>query len=109
MGYTHELSQFPNAPINLPTFKDVDDNVKSIIEQIRQYRIAGNHTAAASLINANKDLLRQYNFSAEDVNRVVEDIRNTQLYIQAKKQQFYYAASSANFIASDQDVWIGPK
>ena len=109
MGYTHELSAFPNTPINLPKFKDVDDTVKTLVEQVRQYRIAGNYSAVASLINSNRELLRQYNFTAEDVNRIVEDIRNTQLYVQSKKQQFYYTASRGDFIGADQDVWIGPK
>jgi len=108
MSYTHELSNFPNTPINLPEFKDVDNTVRTLVEQVRQYRMAGNYTAAANLIQQNNDTLRQYNFTAEDVNRIVEDIRNTQLYVQSKKQQLYYTASENNFVGSDQDIWIGP-
>lgn len=109
MGYTHELSTFPNAPINLPEFKDVDDTVKNLVEQIRQLRMSGDYTSAALLIKQNAATLRQYNFSAEDVNRIVEDVRNTQLYVQSKKQQLYYTANESDFVGTDQDIWIGPK
>lgn len=108
MGYTHELSAFPNAPIDLPEFKDVDNNVKALVEQIRQYRMSGDYTSAALLIQQNAATLRQYNFSAEDVNRIVEDVRNTQLYVQSKKQQLYYTKRESDFVGSDQDIWIGP-
>lgn len=109
MGYTHELSAFPNAPINLPEFKDVDDTVKNLVEQIRQLRMSGDYASAALIIRQNAATLRRYNFSAEDVNRIVEDIRNTQLYIQSKKQQLYYTANENDFVGTDQDIWIGPK
>lgn len=109
--YTHEAGAiFPNGIIELTNFKNADSSVASLIKQIKDYQAAGNYSAAQTLIDNNKNTLKQYIFDTAHVNRYVEEIRNLEIYSKTSRQQIYYQqnAPSTTFLDKD-DVWIGPK
>jgi hypothetical protein len=86
-------------------YKDVDDSVASKIQQIQDLRRSGSYNLAAQKI---KELnLKDYNFSAQDVNWLIEEIRNTQIYAKQKRQNIYTDDENPITSAINYDVWIG--
>lgn len=105
-AYTHEHSNFPLELINVKEYKNVDDYIKGFVNQIQLLREQGYYAEAARMIRTSADMT-PYNFDAEDVNRIVEEIRNTQIYAQGQKQAIFYS-DTEDFDAKIFDVWIGP-
>lgn len=107
-NYTHEFSQYPNKLITLSNYKDVDDSVSAIINQINTLRAAGNYNDAALLIAKNSNVISQYCIGADAINKIVEEIRNTQIKARTAGQQiFVQAEEPTGDSVSDEDVWIG--
>lgn len=105
-AYTNEYSNFPLEVINVKEYKNVDDFIKGFVNQIQLLREQGYYAEAARMIRTSADM-SPYNFDATDVNRLVEEIRNTQIYAQSQKQAIFYS-DQRNFDPSVYDVWIGP-
>ena len=106
MGYTHEYSQYPNELISLEDFKNVDDTVGDLINQIETYRSQGNYSAAAQLVERYSDTLKRYNIDTVTVNTLIEEIRNTQIKALTTGQFLSYG--TAEPVDLDEGyVWIG--
>lgn len=105
--YEREFSNFPDKKITLHNFKNVDDNIASIINQINQLRAEGLHSQAASIINKNKDLLSQYIVDATTYRTWEEEIFNAQKYARQNQQSIYFDESEDDFDGIEGDVWVG--
>ena len=104
--FTHEYSNFPDELITIVNYKNVNDTIGELINQINNYRKDGNYTAAQILIDDYASQLKQYNLDMEIINKIIEEIRNTQIKSKVAGQ----------FLSIDEDepdgvwdnfVWIG--
>lgn len=108
MEYTHEYSQYPDELIELVDYKNVDDTVGGLINEIETYRAQGNYLAATDLIERYADRLKKYNIDMTLINSMVEEIRNAQIK----------ALTDGQFLSIDEEeperlqinegfVWVG--
>lgn len=104
--YENEFSNFPQELITLHHFKDIDDNIADIINQINSLRSQGLYNQAAHIIDANKDVLSQYVIDAITFRTWEEEIYNTQRYARKVQQQIYFQEDEPDF-CEEGDVWIG--
>lgn len=102
---THEYSNFPDEVIQKHNFKDVDDKIASVINQIKELQVAGLYNQASRVIDQNRDVLGQYIIDADTINSIMEHIRNTQIVALQTRQCIY--VGSKPYTCSNGDVWIG--
>ena len=102
--YTHEFSNFPDSLIGVKTYKDIDDDIASIVAQIEQARADGDFKRASEIISEHPEL-SDYNFSANDVNRIIEEVRNTQVF--AKKHEKAIDYGGSYYDGEKGNLWIG--
>lgn len=113
INYTYEYraaeASYPNTVPDIIEYKDVKDansTVVNLISTIENYMRSGDVASANRLIKSNLSTLKPYLISAADVNRIIEDIRNTQIYGLARSQEVYFVESAPAF-AETGDVWVG--
>ena len=102
--YRNKEAAFPNAIPDKIEYKDVDANVASIVKSIEDCIFAGDYAQASSIMNEHAVELDGYMINALDVNRIIEDIRNTQIYARSRKQEIFFDESEP--IVEHNDVWI---
>lgn len=103
--YSDEFSNFPSQEITRHNFKNVDDNIASIINQINQLRSLGLYNQASRVIENNKDILGQYIVDANTFRTWEEEIYNAQIYAKKQKQIIFFDSDEPN--ADIGDVWVG--
>lgn len=102
--YTHEYSNFPDSPIVQKNYMDISDDIADVVGQIETAKASGDYATAAQLI-ADHPELSNYNFSSADVNRFIEEIRNTQIFAQSFKRSIQFGGSA--FLGEEiGDLWI---
>lgn len=106
-SYEREFSNFPDKKITLHNFKNVDDNIASIINQINSLREQGLYSQAAIIINENKDSLSQYIVDAITYRTWEEEIFNVQKYARQNQQSIYFDENENDFDGIEGDVWVG--
>lgn len=106
-SYTHEYSSFPDQLLTRHNFKDADDSIASIINQINILKSQGQYSRAAAYIEANKETLGPYVLGSEYLNTIDEETRNVEIFAKAKKQQIFYQNDEPSDIAFVGDVWLG--
>jgi hypothetical protein len=106
-NYTHEYSAFPAQNLTRHNFKDVDDSIASIINQIKILKANGEYDRAAEYIEANKSTLGPYVLGSEYLNTIDEETRNVEIYAKSKKQQIFYQDDEPGETANTNDVWLG--
>ncbi len=104
-SYTHEYSNFPNNLIQQHHFKDADDSVASLINEITDLKARGLYDLAAKKITENANILSHYNIDAETINAIEEEIRNVQIMGIQKHQCIYF--NNEPEICCRNDVWLG--
>lgn len=107
MPFETEYSNFPKEKIKLHHFKNMDDNVASIVKEINLLRSRGHHDQAAELIKSTKNTpndLSQYIVDATTFRTWEEEIYNTQIYAKQKQQFIYFDKEEPDALRSD--VWI---
>lgn len=107
MNYTHEFSQFPDQILIRHNFKDADDSIASIINQIKKLQADGKYSRAAQYIKQNKDRLGPYVLGSEYLNTIDEETRNIEIYTKAKKQQIFYQDDEPGEDIWENDIWLG--
>ena len=105
--YTHDYSNFPSQILTRHNFRDADDSIASIINQIKTLQAQGKYSQAAAYVEANKATLGPYVLGSEYMNTIDEETRNVEIYAKAKKQQIYYQDDEPNADPSVNDVWLG--
>ncbi|MCI8967832.1 MAG: hypothetical protein HFH75_09645 [Lachnospiraceae bacterium] len=104
--YSREFSNFPSEKITKHNFKNVDDTIASIINQINSLRSQGLYNQASRIIQNNYDILSHYIVDAITFRTWEEEIYNTQKYARQKQQSIYFDASEEDFDGIEEDVWI---
>ena len=106
-SYTHEYSLFPDQILTRHQFRDADDSIASIINQIKMLQAQGEYSRAAEYINVHKAELGPYILGSEYLNTIDEETRNVEIYAKAKKQQIFYQGSEPDNTSVVGDVWLG--
>lgn len=107
-NYTHDYSAFPAQVMTRHNFRDADDSIASIINQIKILQAAGEYSRAASFIAANKASLGPYVLGSEYLNTIDEETRNIEIYAMSRKQQIFYLSDEPDGDLIPSDVWLGP-
>lgn len=105
-GMTHEYSNFPNEIYKPNKFKDVDDSIANLINEIKSLQHQGLYDQANRVVEKNKDVLKQYRFNSETFNHIEEETRNLEIYAK-QAQQSIYVQDEEPESAILGDVWIG--
>lgn len=103
-NYTHEYSNYPEKLIELTNYMDADSSVAKDIERIKAYQASGNYDMAAQYLIQNPEL-KKYIFGSTDINRITEELRNTQIKAIGGSQQLFYQ-SSIPVEVTIGDVWL---
>ncbi len=104
--YETEYSQFPQELIALHNFKNIDQTIVNLINNINSYRSRGEYAEAASLIDNNKELLSQYIVDATTFRTWEEEIYNAQKYAKQAQQVIYFDDEEPEYCI-EEDVWLG--
>lgn len=104
-AYQTEFSNFPQKKITLHNFKNVDDNIASVINEINELKSQGLYNQASRIIQNNSDILSQYVIDAITFRTWEEEIYNTQVYAKQKQQSIYFDQNEPD--AEIDDVWLG--
>lgn len=104
--YSREFSNFPSEKITKHNFKNVDNTIASIINQINSLRLQGLYNQASRIIQNNYDILSYYIVDAITFRTWEEEIYNTQKYARQKQQSIYFDESEEDFDGIEEDVWI---
>ncbi len=105
--YENEFSSFPSQKITKHDFKNVDDNIASVINQINTLRQQGLYNQASRIIEDNFDILSHYIVDAITFRTWEEEIYNTQKYARQVQQSIYFDEYEKNFDGIEGDVWLG--
>ena len=89
-NYTNEYSKLPYQIMEPHNYKDVDDSIAEIVNQIKSLQSQGLYNQANRLVENNKDVLGKYVFSVEAFNAIEEETRNLEIMCKEKKQSIYY-------------------
>lgn len=103
--YETEFSNFPNEKITKHNFKNADDDIADIINQINSLRSQGLYNQASRIIQNNHDILSQYVVDAATFRTWEEEIYNTQKYAKQQQQSIYFDEEEPECI--EGDVWVG--
>lgn len=104
--YETEFSNFPQKLITLHHFKNVDDTVAGIINQVNTLRQQGLYNQASRIMDNNKDIMFQYIVDAITFRTWEEEIYNTQKYAKAQQQVIFFEDEEPEYCLED-DVWLG--
>ena len=103
--FEREFSSFPSKKITRHNFKNIDDNIADVINQINSLRAQGLYNQAARIIQNNNDVLGQYIVDAITFRTWEEEIYNTQTYARQQQQSIYFDIEEPDCI--EGDVWLG--
>ena len=107
--YENEFSNFPEKKITRHNYKNVDDTLATVINQVNELREQGLYNQAARIIEANKDILSQYVVDAVTYRTWEEEIWNTQKFAKQRQQVIYYEEDEDEVLENciEGDVWVG--
>lgn len=105
--FEREFSNFPLKKITRHNFKNVDDTIAPVINQIKSYQSQGLYAKAATIIQNNFDILSHYIVDAISYRTWEEEIYNTQIYARQKQQSIYFDESEEDVDCIEGDVWVG--
>ena len=86
---THEYSQFPDKIWERRYFKDADDGIATIINQIKNLQSQGLYNQAQRIVEQNKDVLGKYIVDSEYLNAIDEELINLEIYSKQQQQSIY--------------------
>lgn len=105
-NFEREFSFFPERKITKHNFKNIDDTIASVINQINDLHSQGLYNQASRIIENNKDILAQYVVDATTFRTWEEEIYNTQMYAKKVQQSIYFDDEEPDYCEED-DIWIG--
>ena len=104
--YETEFSNFPNQLITLHNFKNVDDKIADVINQINELRSQSLYNQASRVFENNKDILAQYVVDAVTLRTLEEEIYNTQKYAKQIQQSVLFEDEEPDY-CEVEDIWLG--
>lgn len=102
-SYTNEYSKLPQEILTLHNFKDVDNTVASLVNQIKTLQEQGLYDKVNAIIQEYPNL-QPYVFGAENWNAIEEETRNLEILAKSKKQCIYYQSEEPE--GGVCNVWI---
>lgn len=105
--FEREFSSFPEKKITRHDFRNVDDDIAPVINQINSLRTQGLYNQAACIIQQNFDVLSHYIVDAITYRTWEEEIYNTQIYARQKQQVIFFDENEEDVDAIQGDVWLG--
>lgn len=105
--FEQEFSNFPVQKITRHYFKNIDDNIAPIVNEINALRAQGLYSQAANLIQENFNTISHYIVDAVTYRTWEEEIYNTQKYARQKQQSIFFDESDTDFDGIEGDVWAG--
>lgn len=105
-SYTSEYSKFPHKVITRHNFRDADNSIANLINEINCYKQQGNFAIANKLMSENSNVLSHYTMDASTINTIEEEVRNAQIMVLQKHQCVYYDENEPEFCAVG-DLWEG--
>lgn len=105
--FEREFSSFPEKKITRHDFRNVDDDIAPVINQINSLRTQGLYNQAARIIQQNFDVLSHYIVDAITYRTWEEEIYNTQIYARQKQQVIFFDENEEDVDAIQGDVWLG--
>ena len=106
MNYTHEYSKLPDQIMERHYFKDVDNSIAPLINQIKTLQKQGEYDKVNEIIQNNVENLSQYFIGSDYINAIDEETRNLEIFALSKKQSIYFQTDEPD-LAEQSDVWIG--
>lgn len=103
-SYTNEYSQLPFQIMQRTYFKDVDNSVAELVNQIKELQAKGEFNRVTQILRNNPSLKR-YVVSSDYLNAIDEETRNLEIMTKAKKQSIFYQTDEPDCKVAD--VWIG--
>ena len=103
-SYTNEYSQLPFNIMQRTYFKDVDDSVADLVNQIKSLQVSGNFSKVTEILRQNPNL-KQYIIGSDYMNAIDEETRNLEILTKSRKQCIFYQTDEPEGIVAD--VWIG--
>ena len=101
---TYDFANYPkNGFIEKKEFADPTDEDNELITQYNELINSGNLVGAKELLDANPELIKKQ-ITSEDLNRLSEELRNTEITVQQGRQSIYYGEAPTTFKVGD--VWI---
>mgnify|MGYP004518187799 FL=1 len=101
---TYDFANYPkNGFIEKKEFADPTDEDNELITQYNELISSGNLVGAKELLDANPELIKKQ-ITSEDMNRLSEELRNTEITVQQGRQSIYYGEAPTTFKVGD--VWI---
>lgn len=101
---TYDFANYPkNGFIEKKEFADPTDEDNELITQYNELINSGNLVGAKELLDANPELIKKQ-ITSEDMNRLSEELRNTEITVQQGRQSIYYGEAPTTFKVGD--VWI---
>lgn len=105
--FEREFSSFPEKKIVRHNFKNVDDSIAPIINQIKSLQEQEKYNQAARIVQNNFEVLSHYIVDAITYRTWEEEIYNTQIYARQKQQTIFFDESEEDFDGIEGDVWLG--
>ena len=110
-SYTSNFgSQFPSQVMTLKQYENVSDTLAGYVNTIKSLRANGKYTEANEMIEKYKTVLQNVSIDASFINKLQEEIRNTQIYAKKHQQQVYFTYSDGTGDdkeeAEDDDIWM---
>lgn len=105
--FEQEFSNFPVKKITRHYFKNIDDDIAPIVNEINALRAQGLYSQATNLIQENFNTISHYIVDAVTYRTWEEEIYNTQKYARQKQQSIFFDESEADFDGIEGDVWAG--
>lgn len=105
--YSREFSSFPSKKITRHNFKNVDDNIAPVINQIKTLQLQGLYNQASRILQDNFDVLSHYIVDAIAFRTWEEEIFNTQKYARQVQQSIFFDETEEDFDGIEGDVWVG--
>jgi len=98
-------SRFPDSIMELGNYKDIDESVSDLITKIYQAQENDDYETAKKLITEHESLLKPYMINSELLNRLSEELYNTQIYAFTNLQQIFVSDEEPFVKMRKQDFW----
>lgn len=105
-NYAREYSRYPDKVMELIAYKDIDDSVSAIIQEIYKFQTAGDYRSANALIEQNNELLKPYSIDTSVLRRFSEELYNTQIYAKKASQHIYVSETEPDVTLAENDQWL---
>ena len=98
-------SLFPNKIMELTKCKDIDQTVAPIIQQIYTAQENNQFERASQLLDQNYTKLKPYIINSILINKLTEELYNTQIYAYTKLQQVFVSDTEPSLVLEKDDFW----